>query len=410
MGAWDFVIGILVGILLACVSFVLQTSQISAIRGALPGSAANSTVRRHPVQHRFLQEAGQQIHVMKLAGYLFFGTIVGVEKQIRDLLQHTFMTRPIRYLVLDLYNVDGVDFSAAEAFRRINRILKVKGVELVICGTAMNSDVGKSLCNVDLFDEEDGVLYCQTMNSALEYCENELLKTFYQQQRNSAESRSAANYLGKLSHLPSRVLWTRIEADPQADVPRPTPSFSRETLFSSPRRHHLRQVANTTLNEHETAVPVSKWQEYQQPIQLILDTFSPMSTQPESFWRRTAPYFIRKTYPAGSTLYRRGEPANGFYLLEKGILKAEYDLQQGRLTEIIVERTTCGELPFFSGTERTSTTTAERDCVTWLLDEASWLKMQKEEPDIAQELLKISLKLTSERMNALTKYMLLTSV
>lgn len=110
-----------------------------------------------------------------------------------------------------------------------------------------------------------------------------------------------------------------------------------------------------------------------------------------------------------STLYHRGDPANGFYLLEKGILKADYDLQQGQYTELIVERTTCGELPFFSGTERTSTTTAERDCVTWLLDEASWTRMQREEPDLAQELLKISLKLTSERMDAITSYMLLTS-
>jgi len=199
MGAWDFVIGILVGVLLACVSFVLQTSQISAIRGALPGSVANSTVRRHPVQHRFLQEAGQQVHVMKLAGFLFFGTIVGVENQVRTLLHDTFMTRPIRYLILDLYNVDGVDFSAAEAFRRINRILKVKDVELVVCGTRLDKDVGKSLCNVDLFNEEDGVLYCETLNSALEYCENELLKAFYQQQRHQAETESAPPFLGKSS-------------------------------------------------------------------------------------------------------------------------------------------------------------------------------------------------------------------
>ena len=389
MGAFDFVIGILVGILLACVSFVLQTSQISAIRGALPGGIANSTVRRHPVQHRFLQEAGKQIYVMKLAGYLFFGTIVGVEKQIRTLLKDRFPTKPMRFLVLDLYNVDGVDFSAAEAFTRINRILRAKDVDLVICGIAMDSDVGKSLCNVDLFDDEDGVLYCETLNSALEYCENELLKAFYQQQNNRIEHESAA--------------------PPSLEVPKRQPSITRETMFSSPRRSHLHQVATTTLNEQAISTPVSKWQNYQQPLQLILQTFSSISTQPEAFWRRTIPYFTRKTYIAGSVLYRRGEPADGFYLLEKGILKAEYDLTQGKFSELMVERTTCGELPFFSGTERTSTTTAERDCVTWLLDEASWTKMQNEEPAVAAELLKISLKLTSERMDAITKYMLLTS-
>ena len=71
MGVYDFVVGILVGIMLACVSYVLQSSQISAIRGALPGGVASSTVRRHSIHHRFLEKVGHQVHVMKLAGFLF---------------------------------------------------------------------------------------------------------------------------------------------------------------------------------------------------------------------------------------------------------------------------------------------------------------------------------------------------
>ena len=190
MGAWDFVIGILVGILLACVSFVLQTSQISAIRGSLPGGVASSTVRRHPIHHRFLQEAGQQIHVMKLAGYLFFGTIVGVEKQIRALLLDKSQNRPIRFLVLDLYNVDGVDYSATEAFTRIRRLLGEDNVHLIICGITMDGDIGKGLRNAGLFDTADGVIYFETLNSALEDCENELLKTLYEQRDALSESES----------------------------------------------------------------------------------------------------------------------------------------------------------------------------------------------------------------------------
>lgn len=198
MGAWDFVIGILAGILLACVSFVLQTSQVSAIRGSLPGGVANSTVRRHPIQHRFLQQAGRQIHVMKLAGYLFFGTIVGVEKEIRNLLLESFQTQRVRFLVLDLYNVDGVDFSAAEAFTRINRVLNAKDVKMIVCSFSMEGEMGRSLCNVGLFDSEDAVQYFESLNSALEYCENDLLKAFYEHQRNAlTQSDPSANFLGK---------------------------------------------------------------------------------------------------------------------------------------------------------------------------------------------------------------------
>lgn len=171
------------GILLACVSFVLQTSQVSAIRGSLPGNVANSTVRRHPIQRRFLQKAGRQIYVMKLAGYLFFGTIVGVEKEIRKLLSKSFQSQRVRFLVLDLCNVDGVDYSAAEAFSRINRILKTKDVKMIICSIAIDSKIGRSFLNVGLFGLEDPVQYFGTLNSALEYCENYLLKAFYDRQR-----------------------------------------------------------------------------------------------------------------------------------------------------------------------------------------------------------------------------------
>ncbi len=45
---------------------------------------------------------------------------------------------------------------------------------------------------------------------------------------------------------------------------------------------------------------------------------------------------------------------------------------------------------------------AERDSVAWQLDNEKWEELQKKEPDVAQELLRISLKLTSERMSSIT--------
>ncbi|KAI4287656.1 MAG: hypothetical protein L6R35_003082 [Caloplaca aegaea] len=383
MGAWDFVVGILAGIVLACVSFVLQTSRVSAVRNSLPGSIAASTVRRHPLQNRFLQDAGKQIYVMKLAGYLFFGTIVGVEKQIRTLLLERFEREPIRFLILDLQNVDGVDFSAAEAFTRINRILKVKGVALIICGISMNGKIGTALCNVGLFEGADTVQFFETLNSALEHCENDLLLSLYQQRAALSEPISGPAFL---------------------NVPKQNrPSLSSEIIYSSPRRQQLQQVATTAFREQDP-IPHTRWQYYTQPFQLLVQTFSTVSDKPEDFWHRTVPFFERRQFDAGHILYSREEMADGFYLLESGMLKAEYILPQlGKFSELIVEGTTCGELPFFSGTKRTSTTSAERDCVTWMLNQANWEELQKTQPDIAQELLKISLKLTSERMDAITK-------
>ena len=66
----------------------------------------------------------------------------------------------------------------------------------------------------------------------------------------------------------------------------------------------------------------------------------------------------------------------------------------------------CGELPFLSETRRSARASTERDCVAWKLDRDGWKKIQELDGGdaIAAELLRIGLKLTSERMEAITSY------
>jgi SulP family sulfate permease len=138
----------------------------------------------------------------------------------------------------------------------------------------------------------------------------------------------------------------------------------------------------------------------------MLQVFQSVSDKNEDFWFPAVSYFKRREYPAGTVLFRRGETADGFYLVERGIIRAEYDLPQGWLCESIVAGTTCGELPFFSETNRTATAVVEKDCVVWLMDREGWHKLQGDKADISQEFLRISLKLTSERMSSITSHIL----
>jgi len=62
----DFVIGCLVGLALACIFFVMQTSRRNAVRSALSGTAARSPVRRHLTQRRFLDDVTKQTKILKL--------------------------------------------------------------------------------------------------------------------------------------------------------------------------------------------------------------------------------------------------------------------------------------------------------------------------------------------------------
>lgn len=202
MGVYDFVAGIIAGILLACLNFVVQTSRKSAIRATYSGDIVESTVRRHPIQRRFLHEVGHQIYVTKLAGFLFFGSIVQVEKQSRGLIEEeAFKKEPIRFLVFDLAHVNGIDYSAAEAFTRLERVLRRRDVRIVVSGVDREREVGKGLRNVGLWQEGNGVEFFEELNGALEYCENELLRTFYRQHEALQGRRSSHHFLGTLSSV-----------------------------------------------------------------------------------------------------------------------------------------------------------------------------------------------------------------
>ena len=394
MGVWDFVFGILVGIILAALSFVVQTSRRTAIRATYTGQIANSTVRRPPAQHRYLREAGQQIFIIKLAGFLFFGTIVSVESRIRGLLEEeAFKQRPLRYLILDMFHINGVDFSAAEAFTRINRLLKQRDVKLVISGLDLDSEIGQALRNVGLFREESEVEIFVDLNEALEHCENKLLAILYRQEERL-----------KLRRPPIHL-----------EVPKPSsessdqrPSFTTEFMISSPRRNQLHEAATSTLTEHPQSHH-HHWQSFNQPLPLMLSIFEDLSDFNEDSWFRAVPYFEQCTFPSGSTIFDHGDEAKAFYLLETGTLRADYDLPQGKYWEVIVPGRPFGELPFFSETRRTAKMVAEKDCVAWRMDRGMWETLQGKEPEVARELLKVSLKLTKERMDVITSYVLTTA-
>ncbi|KAL5617763.1 hypothetical protein FOBRF1_006511 [Fusarium oxysporum] len=373
MGVHDFVVGIGVGILLAFVSLILQTSRVSAIRGNYSGDIITSTVRRNPLQHYYLHDMGLQIYIVKLTGYLFFGTI-----------------HPIKFLVLNMWHVTGLDFSAGKAFNTISRLLDNKGVILVLSGLDADNRLGQNLRAAGFGSDGIGVMMLPSLNSALESCENELLNTLYAREEE-------LNSLKLMSPQHLDVSPAKTSGLSSFDPP-----------FNSPRRNHLVEAAHDALASVEAQRP-SKWQSFKEPLRLMLLIFQGLSDQNEAFWFPATLYFTRREYPAGTDIFRCGEQANGFYLVERGIIRAEYHLPQGRLCESISAGTTCGELLFFSETELTATAVVERDCVVWRMGRDQWTKIQKEEPEVERELLRISLKITSERMGAITSYILTTA-
>jgi SulP family sulfate permease len=369
MGVYDFVVGILVGIVLACVSYVVQSSRVPAVRATYSGEVAESTVRRPRADRRYLNKVRAQIRVIKLSGFLFFGTIVSVEEYMRSLINdESFERQPVGFIIVDFSHVTDVDFSSSEGFQRINRILSRKHVKMIISGISFASKVGQALQNVGLLDTERADAECpppqvfEDLNTALEGCENELLEVFYKHCNSPAPKRQGTPPKA-IDESSTRSIGGRYE-------PNDSPASSLNVLsldpgFSSPRRGAQYMAAASTVREqgnqaapgehgHATAAVLSsRWKHFSQPTKIILQTFEDVSSKNEDFWHFAAPYFECKEYPAGSVLYSRGDEPDGFYILEKGRFRAEYELEQGNFYEVILPGTTCGELPFFSETDRT---------------------------------------------------------
>ncbi|KAJ4296447.1 hypothetical protein N0V90_006492 [Kalmusia sp. IMI 367209] len=417
MGVYDFVIGIFAGIVLACLSYVVQSSRVPAIRATYSGEVAASTVRRPRSDVRYLSKVRGQIRVIKLTGFLFFGTIVSVEEYMRSLIdEKSFEEQPLSFIVVDFSHVTDVDFSSTEGFQRINRLLNRKNVKMIISGISFANRVGQALQNVGLLDTETASLECpppqvfEDLNTALESCENELLEIFYQHCNSPQPTRQ---------RTPPKSINGSTHSDETWD-PSPSPPFGTNPIlpeFSSPRRGAQYLAATTTFREHGSATISSsnsdqegtlnfpsKWKNFSQPTKIILQTFEDVSSKNEDFWHMVAPYFERREHSRGTVLYSRGDEPDGFFVVEKGRLRADYSFEQGNFSENIMPGTTCGELPFFSETDRTGTVAAEEDSVTWLLTRAKYKELEQKNSDVAAELLKVGLKLTKERMDAITSY------
>ncbi|KAI8456885.1 sulfate transporter family-domain-containing protein [Phakopsora pachyrhizi] len=353
----DFVVGIVVGIVLACLSFVVTSSQHRAIRSVMDGRTAISTVRRHPTQHTFLKKAGTRTRVLKLQGHLFFGTISACEQTIKNLLNGTDK-QPIQFLIVDFSSTVSIDFSAVEAFLRIYRRLRTKSVIFVICG--VKDQIGKALRSVGLWsgNEVEGIEVFEFLNEALEHCENELLKSLYFEDSQNApitlysamnQSNSKDQEIGPLSRQ-IRCQGNRSEGDVGP-------------ILSS----------------------------YHQPVPLLVQTFRPfLPTLDISFWLRIAPLFSRTEFKKGETVWRIGSKADCFYLIEKGILRASYGWpkmilsdsdssnlnftreERSQVEESMLPGTVAGDYTFLAELNRNTEVVAEVDAVLWRIGFVEW--------------------------------------
>ncbi|KAJ7302360.1 sulfate transporter family-domain-containing protein [Mycena albidolilacea] len=367
MTVWDFVIGVLFGIVVSCFFFVVQNSQRASIRALHTGETAISTVRRPSSQRAYIQEVSKQTTILRLQGFLFFGTIAHVEETIRNIIDEpSWQRNPVRFLVLDLSLVGGVDMSSAEAFVRLQRLLSVKYVTLVFCGFSAESAVGKALQSVDVLGA-DGVELFSTLNDAMEWTENAYLRAWFRSQK---------------SEVSTYMLPGRQDANLALQ--------EAGSFFGSPRRSHLNAAGHRTIaNERPSESGVSA-----EPYNTLVKAFASYSDVDLEQFRPMLSYLQRMSVPEGLTLWRQNDPADGLYIIESGVLRASYKFSDHSeaIEESMVPGTLAGELSALSNSPRNASVVVERSAVLWKLSLDSLRRLEEEEPVLARKFTQLVLK------------------
>jgi SulP family sulfate permease len=171
--ARDFVAGVVLGFVTACITFAINTSRRRLLKLGLNRSTYSGSVDRPVYQQEQLVRHGHTIQIMWLHGFVFFGSAHRLLEQIREIVDT--QNGVCRSLILDFRQVMGIDSSAVMSLVKLRQIAHRKGFVVVL--TDIPPHVESVLRGGGLFRGEGSgnVLVYRDTDSALEWCEDELL-------------------------------------------------------------------------------------------------------------------------------------------------------------------------------------------------------------------------------------------
>ncbi|RXZ33823.1 STAS domain-containing protein [Oxalobacteraceae bacterium CAVE-383] len=158
-----FVSGVALGIVVACVLFVVDYGRVSCIKMEFSGRVLTARVERTMEVNAILKQHGERTVGICLQGYLFFGSLSQLIDRMRELLKS-----PRDFVVIDFQRVQGVDASTMQSFVKLRQMCEQAGVALVM--TAIPPNARLSILQNGPIQE------FANLDSGLEWIENALLQ------------------------------------------------------------------------------------------------------------------------------------------------------------------------------------------------------------------------------------------
>jgi len=380
MNIWGFTQGIFIGIVLTLTIFVITTSRKNVIRNVYTGSELPSTVNRIESQKNFLNEVGAQIKILHLQGFIFFGSFHQINDYIKKLITEND-TYSTKYIIFDFSLVHEIDYSASEAFKEIKTNLKNNAIYLILCNIKP-SNIGP-LNRVGLLSDADNVegnnyfKYFNKYDSAIEWCENQLLETQY--------------------NPPKREYLLKIVEDNVSKIILNCYNYMSNVIKTSSMTM-TNNSSNPSVNEKEyKSVNIN---DYDQPMKLFIQTF--LNTNIEvniEVFNKITKYFKSCEYNEKVVLWDKNKSVteNVIYIIESGevLLYSEKESTNPIDKEILIGTfipySVTGDLEFFSRTLHHSKLVVQPNSKLWFIDYPNYDALCRENPDIALQLIHLFL-------------------
>jgi len=176
IAAVGFLEGIVIGLLMSIMLFVLSYSKVEVVKHELSGTTFHSNVERSEHLKQIIADQGEQISILPLQGFIFFGTANRLLDRVNERVENKEVSH-LKYLIFDFRHVTGLDSSTINSFNKLRIMAKNHGFKVVFC--SLNQDMTNQLRAGGIFPDQGGVFdEFDDLDHGLERCEDELIEQY----------------------------------------------------------------------------------------------------------------------------------------------------------------------------------------------------------------------------------------
>jgi SulP family sulfate permease len=173
IGTVGFLEGVITGLLMSVVLFVVSYSKVEIIKHELTGKTFHSNVERSESVKNIIDDNGDQTLILPLQGFIFFGSANRLLERIKLHLQSQNETN-LKYLVFDFKQVTGVDSSTINSFNKLRILAELDNFQVLFCN--LNPKIISQFEAEGLFaDSMDLFFKFDDLDHGMEWCEEQII-------------------------------------------------------------------------------------------------------------------------------------------------------------------------------------------------------------------------------------------